>query len=602
MITLAVSAAQVSAALGWLSSHPGRLLVDTETTSLDVHAEDFVMGVVSIGHHDGDALVLEGRDRVLVRQVLLAAFRDRDQTIWAHNASYDAGVLRRAVDLKLSSLMDSMTAAKVIWPGRPEGYSLKDLRPTTKAAQEALRAVWAEQAERFGCTKPKKTEAGWLPDAVRHLRVESCPELAAYAAEDAVEGARLVEEIHRSPYITQALTEVVTDQLWRWTGYEGFCIDTVGLTQARAAVQAEIGAATELYGLDVTANTSARKIWLDSHGVVPALKYDPKKRTYRPSLDKKHRKLAEVPAGREVWWADVCAVIDRAGLAGKLKEIHNALDPTGRVHPTIGAITPRGATGRMSISGPALQNLSNEHVEPMGSLRSLLLADEGRVLVGADLDHVEPSMMAALSQDPALVAAVAPGLDPYLAVVEVVWGTEAVQYTETGALTPATAAYRKRSKVVLLALMYGMTARTLASSLGVSEAEAARIREAVLSAWPVARQWIDTAQYYAKVGTPQHTLAGRPIASCLDKPYRATNYLIQGSAADLFKWMAGRVAAELPQTARLYLPIHDELVVECLPEDAEAVTEIMQRSMTVTIAGVTFTGEPKVLGERLIHA
>lgn len=598
MITVASTTGQAGPALAWLADHPGRLLIDTETTGLNVHAADFIMGVVSIGHHGGDALVLEGRDRALVRQVLMAAFRDRDRTIWAHNASFDAGVFRSAVDLKLSSLMDSMTAAKVIWPGRTKGYSLKDLRPTTQAAQDALRVVWAQQAERFGCRKPTASGSAWLPDAVRHLRVESCPELAAYAAEDAVEGARLVEVIHQSPYLPQALVEVATDQLWRWVGYDGLRIDAAGLRQARTALAEEIGAATELYGLDVTANTKARSEWLTAHGVVPALKA----KTGRPSLDKKHRQLAQVPADRQDWWSDVCAVMDRAGLAGKLKEISNALDCHGRVHPRIGAITPRGATGRMSIAEPALQNLSNAAVEPMGSLRGLLLADDGKVLVGADLDHVEPSMMAALSQDPALLAAVAPGQDPYLAVVAAVWGGAAVTRDAAGGLTPQTTAYRKRAKVILLALMYGMGVESLSRALGVSEAEASRLKRAILDAWPLVRRWIDGARRDAQLGVIQRTLAGRPIPRCIDAPYLATNYLIQGSAADLFKRMAARVGAQLPAEARLYLPIHDELVVECLPEDANAVADLMRQSMTETINGVTFTGEPTVLGERLAHA
>lgn len=94
------------------------------------------------------------------------------------------------------------------------------------------------------------------------------------------------------------------------------------------------------------------------------------------------------------------------------------------------------------------------------------------------------------------------------------------------------------------------------------------------------------------------TLDGRNLPLLSDAPYRAVNYSIQASAAEMFKKMTRDVAARLPSGARCLIPVHDELVVECLELDADSVADIIREAMRVEVAGILVWGEPEILGPR----
>lgn len=603
-ITVLTHPVEARVGLTWLETHPGRLALDTETSDADgvVTDPDFVCGVVVLGHESGDALVLEGREPELVKPIIRAAFAD-GRKVWAHNARYDAWVMRRVYGLALTSLRDSLTAAQTVWPGRrgDRPYSLKNLRPTTQDAQDALREMWTKVAAEEGLRRPVGDERHWLPTAVEHLRVGDCPELAAYAAEDAVETARLVGEIGAlTQFRKPVLKQVRVDQAWRWTGFQGIRVDVAGLEAAYEELDAKLEATQSEFGVKLWTNNGARNRYLtETLGITPARDRDGK-----VSWSKKVRPFAIVPEGSRETWERVQQVMAAASVLGKMREILDAADEHGYIHPEIGANTPAGTTGRMSIRRPALQNLAKgeDDVEDTdfasgASLRGLLIANPGKVLVGADLTHVEPSIMAALSGDPVLTAAVQPGVDPYIAAASAVWPEAA---TSGGAEWKR---YRGRGKLILLALMYGMGNRALAAATRTSEAEAKRIRRRVLGAWRGVDRWIKRARRDAELGREQLTVGGRPIPNLqrkrgeeFSRSYAATNYLIQGSAADLFKQMTLDVAASLPPGARLWLPVHDELVVECEPDDAEEVAAILERCMSVEIHGVPIWAEPEVMG------
>ncbi|MNW65086.1 DNA polymerase I [compost metagenome] len=112
--------------------------------------------------------------------------------------------------------------------------------------------------------------------------------------------------------------------------------------------------------------------------------------------------------------------------------------------------------------------------------------------------------------------------------------------------------------------------------------------------------WVQEIRAKAKNEERLLTAYGRPISTLApDEAYKAVNYLIQGTAADLLIQMTLDVADELDErfpTARLWLPIHDELVIECDEENAERVREMLEARMAVDLDGVPIWGEAKVLG------
>jgi DNA polymerase I-like protein with 3'-5' exonuclease and polymerase domains len=237
-------------------------------------------------------------------------------------------------------------------------------------------------------------------------------------------------------------------------------------------------------------------------------------------------------------------------------------------------------TGRMAVSDPAVQNIPP-------ALRPCLLADGGKRLVGLDLAQVEPRVAAGMSGDAEMMAAVSSG-DVYAAAASVVWPDSAV--------TPERRALAKR---VLLARLYGQGYAALARAIDLSPEDAQDITNRLLRGWPVLRSWMAGLTAKAKAGEKLVTLAGRELpAPPADESYKAVNWVVQGSAADLFYRFTQRVAKKLPASARLWLPLHDELIVECETGDEASVADLLSQVMRCRVGGVEIFGQPTAYGSR----
>lgn len=552
MTTTAVaSTAQVAGAAEWLAGHRGRLSLAVAPVSRTQPPE-----VVALAHREGDVLLLSGGDRALVRKVLVQAFAG-DRKVWAHDASPVAWAMRSAYGLRLASLRCALVAARAAWPSLSD-HSLSALRPETARVPHRSRLAtmrWGDE------------------------------DLHEHAVRAAAETTLLVADLASVPHREAIEVEVETDRLLRWAGDAGLRVDVDLARQAYASMAERTRTETEFFGFDPAANTSERTAWVLSLGVRL-----PQTAKGTVSLNKTARAAAVVPPAAAEVWGRMCEAIEATSKRAKVKELLDAVDEDGVVHPRLDV---NGAkTGRMSVSGPALQNLAGGAFEPGGfeedtGLRGLLIASEGMTLVGCDLSHVEPSIVAAASGDPLLREHCSPGRDPYMEAAVAVYGPAAQGDTTV----------RSRMKKVLLALMYGMGDAALAADLGVSVAEAEKARERVLSVYPMVRRWMAATTEAAERGETPHTLFGRPLRNP-KHAYMAVNYVIQGTAADLFKRMLARLAPDLPPGSRLWLPVHDEITVECRTADAGPVYRLMQRHMRAEIEGVSIWGEPSVLGPR----
>jgi len=572
-ITVLRTESDLPALQAWLEQDHGPVALDTETTGLDPRAPGFMVGVLCLAAADGTGWVVDGRNRSLVRAVLRLAFTAGE--VWAHNADFDAQALYTATGLRLTSMACTLVAARTLWPGlsRKTGFSLKVLRPTTDAAQEALRDHWGEV--RGSAVAPSEGKT-WLPEAVRGLPFDDA-HLVAYVAEDTVQCADLATEILAHPALEHARLDVRVDQAWRWTAHQGLRVDRTLLHELRADVEVELEAIAVIYGFRPWTNNRARHRWLtETLGVT--LPRDRKSK--RPTTSRKAWKRAIVPPAGAAGWAEFMRIATLGSTLGKLVELDRESARDGRAHPRITANVAR--TGRMGVSRPALQNLA-------GPARALFLPDAGYVLVAADLDHVEPSVLAIVSGDPVLRVAVKG--DVYQEIVTLIWPEHALRDNMTAEERDANISCRKRAKTILLALMYGMGPAALAESLGGTHAEAVDIRQQVLRAWPEVRAWQRETDRRAR-RDQLITLTGRPLPVDPQARYRAHNYTIQGSAADIFKKMTLEVKSRLPRDSRLWIPVHDELVVECRPADAERCKTILAECMTTDIEGVLITAAP----------
>jgi DNA polymerase-1 len=249
----------------------------------------------------------------------------------------------------------------------------------------------------------------------------------------------------------------------------------------------------------------------------------------------------------------------------------------GFVHPSIRTMGAR--TGRMTIQNPALQTL------PKGDdtvRRAFIPRDEDHLIITSDLDQVEFRMFATMSNDQNLIdlfnMADATGSDPFTEI-----GREVYQ-------DPTMVKSDKRRgliKGVVYGRLYGAGVAKQAMTAGVPEDQMRAVSDAFDVNYPgmkffqkqveeVGMQRLrDEGQAYVKTWT------GHRIPSDDDRIYSLTNYLIQGSAAEIFKSNLVKLdQADL--TELMIVPVHDEIVLNAPREDVEEIKQLVRQCMTTT--------------------
>lgn len=161
-----------------------------------------------------------------------------------------------------------------------------------------------------------------------------------------------------------------------------------------------------------------------------------------------------------------------------------------------------------------------------------------------------------------------------------------------------TKADRQLAKAVNFGLLYGQSApglvRYAAASYGVTltEDRARSIRNTFFSAYARLRQWHASSRSQAKQGVAEvRTRTGRrrliPDEATEWARFTAlVNTPVQGGAADGMKRAIVLVTGRLPGDAKLVSTVHDELIVECREEDADAVNSILVGSMTEAMSAL----------------
>ncbi len=565
----------------WLGEEHGTLALDTETTNTatgdgrDIWAAGFRCTQVALCAADGSGFVLDGDAVALVRDAL--ACLPPTLRVWAHNASFDRDVLTAAYGV-LPGLLDSVTLAHALRPeligGRNGGAGLKVLRPETRHAQDRLRAHWE------GITGGEVDDAGWLSAATAGLPADDSA-LLAYVSADAVETARLVDELREGAdkdARAAALLESQVDRIWHRATLRGFRVDADRLGVEVAKLEEVRVACVARFGVDLTSASDATRTWVLSRGI--RIQDGKGKAT----LAKDFYASAFVPPEAAEDWAAFLE-IRRAGAARNALTGFQSSMVNGRIHSRFAVLG--AVTGRTISSGPNLQNIAP-------SLRPIFTADEGMTLLGADFDSVEPRVMAAMSEDAAALAAVQ-AQDVYTELAVQVWGASA----------RGDKALRAQAKTSFLAVGYGQGAPALAAQLGIPLEEAEQLKRNFRRQFPVMLTWGRSVVAAAEAGRHQVTGYGRylplPQEECptSPRPYRAVNWVVQGTGADVLKQVTARVAERLGPQA-LWVPIHDELILQ-VPDTAEGRERglaALREAMNFDFRGVPITATPEIIGPR----
>jgi DNA polymerase-1 len=247
----------------------------------------------------------------------------------------------------------------------------------------------------------------------------------------------------------------------------------------------------------------------------------------------------------------------------------------GFVHPSVKTMGAR--TGRMTIQNPALQTL------PKGDdtvRRAFLPKDDDHVILSSDLDQVEFRLTANFSRDEQLInlfnEADATGGDVFTSIMRQIYADDTLQKSDPR---------RKLVKGVVYGKLYGAGIATMALTAGVADAQMKDVVEAFDSNYPGVKKMSSEIE---DVGMKRlrsegvgyvYTKTGRRLPCDDDRVYSLTNYLIQASAAEIFKQNLIKLD-QSDLTELLIVPVHDEIVLNCPKDSIEEVKHLLQQWMT----------------------
>jgi DNA polymerase-1 len=247
----------------------------------------------------------------------------------------------------------------------------------------------------------------------------------------------------------------------------------------------------------------------------------------------------------------------------------------GFVHPSVKTMGAR--TGRMSITEPALQTL------PSGDAtvrRAFIPKDEDHVLISSDLDQVEFRLTAAFSGDAPLIQlfkdADEGGGDVFTSIMHQVYQDNSLQKSDPR---------RKLIKGVVYGKLYGAGVDKMAFTAGVETETMREVVEAFDRNYPGVKTLQRNIEEAGMTRLREEgqgyvqTRTGRRLPCDSDRVYSLTNYLIQATAAEVFKMNLVKLdQADL--TEYMVVPVHDEIVLQVPRSEVEEVKQVVAECMT----------------------
>ena len=255
---------------------------------------------------------------------------------------------------------------------------------------------------------------------------------------------------------------------------------------------------------------------------------------------------------------------------------------TGRVHTSFNQTVT--ATGRLSSSDPNLQNIP-VRTEEGRAVRALFEPGTGYdALLSADYSQIELRILAHMSGDATLIDAFRHGQDVHARTASEVFDVP---------LAEVTAEQRRRAKAVNFGIVYGLSDFGLARDLGIGRREASGYIERYFERYHGVREFLDKTIADAHANGFVTTLYGRrrdlPAIHSRNFMQRsfaermAMNTPIQGTAADLIKIAMIRADEALRKAkvkSRILLQVHDELVLEVVADEIDAVSALLRTAMS----------------------
>ncbi|MBN1428101.1 MAG: hypothetical protein JXB07_06925 [Anaerolineae bacterium] len=533
--------------------------------------------IIALAWHEAEAL----RSTALVAPFetpVLTFLRDLfmgNTTIVAHNAVFDIRQLSKLTDgLIPQRIWDTMTMARLLHPAVHTRYGLLNVANT-------LGIAFSKEQESM------KGQRGQLHELSKETAI-------AYTEED----ARLALAIYQKQRALPGDPELVD---WECRAMREYCrMAAQGIRLNLTAIeqrQEELFRERQLLavrladdGLPNPESPKARVRYIYQTKGIPIPEWDPSERWFFTWAGYKrlshqrvpHVTLDDLSARSGVIESYVeegntyaeglrdLAAYSRAdwqlSILASLVE-HACLD--GRAHSLITIATD---TGRRSSSAPAMQNWK------MPDMAGVAVGNEGFTLVEIDYSNAENVMASLISGDDNLAAACR---------TEDFHSAMAVRYFGE-AWSRADSSERKKlrgmSKRISYGTLYGMGAKSLGKSLGVSTEEAHVLLKAKDAAFPQLTRMRALAERKVQETASLKLWSGRPVA--LNTPFVAWNYLCQGGVGEMLKRAivhTSEIYAAEGLQSRVALDIHDALIIEVAHDEWERALDLASETMRTIV-------------------
>ena len=247
----------------------------------------------------------------------------------------------------------------------------------------------------------------------------------------------------------------------------------------------------------------------------------------------------------------------------------------GVLHPSINTMAAR--TSRMSITDPALQTL------PKGDAsvrRAFVTKSPDYGILSSDLDQVEFRLTASFSEDQKLLAlfraADEDGDDVFTQIMHQVYDDDTLVKKDPR---------RNLIKSTVYGKLYGAGVDKMALTSKVSTSQMQSVVDGFDSNYPGVKLFQKKIENLGMQRIRNEgegyvvTKLGRRLPCDPSRVYSLTNYLIQGSAAEIFKQNLVRLD-QADMTQYMIVPVHDEIVLQVPKNEAEEIKKIVRECMT----------------------
>lgn len=241
---------------------------------------------------------------------------------------------------------------------------------------------------------------------------------------------------------------------------------------------------------------------------------------------------------------------------------------TKRVHTSFNQTVT--ATGRLSSSGPNLQNIPIKTDVGKNIRKAFVTRAKKNKMLSCDYSQVELRILAHMSADEEMISTFKKGRDIHTHTASLIYGIE-----EKG----VDAKMRSSAKTVNFGIIYGMSPYGLSRDLSISVDEASVFIDAYFTRYPKVKAYMQNVVEEARAKGYVTTLMNRrrwiPEINSSNVNIRqfaeriAINTPIQGSAADLIKIAMINISEAFKKNnmkTSMILQVHDELVFD-MPYD-----------------------------------